>query len=73
MDSDEKVIFDGEEKRPDGLLVHSSSNTAHEAPSLTKTISGFKYEDHFPPKKEVDDIDDIDDIDEDEDLYLDKD
>ena len=70
MDSDEKVIFDGEEKRPDGLLVHSSSNTAHDVPSLTYTTSGFRYEDHFPPKKEVDDIDDID---EDEDLYLDKD
>jgi phage/plasmid-associated DNA primase len=70
MDSDEKVIFDGEEKRPDGLLVHSPSNTAHDAPSLTYTTSGFKYEDHFPPKKEVHDIDDID---EDEDLYLDKD
>ena len=67
MDSDEKVIFSVEDKRPDGLLAHSSSNTAHEAPSLTYTTSGFKYENHFPPKKEVDDID------EDEDLYLDKD
>jgi hypothetical protein len=65
MDSDEKVNLDGEKKKPNELLVHSSSNVAYDVSSLTATISGFKYEDHFPRKKEIDDID--------EDLYFDKD